>query len=384
MTTSQVTTTTEENGSELENAIRDILEVNGAPARLSDVDHGDGTNAACDPDTVTVTLSSALKAGDTISVVSGSKLGSGGDQRAVATTSTTIAAPAVDRARPTVSVILIAGETEATITTSEEAVTVLAQGATVEFTRAATGKTVMVVGLGLTFVPALAPNDRITISSGAVADAVGNKSLQRSFTAIAEQKSPRITSVLMSNLNHSTQAVTRVPAILTSGDGTAPDANRADAPDVWILAKSDGAAAGAAGNGWSINFDRASTYDPEKDLDIDVRVNSRDRSVFVRFNNGKAKFQDLQAALEGNSAFSAMFEVKVDADPASITGGACGKPSENAVDIPALVRGAETSSVQLGDCRARCDQGSQSRSPSTATSALTRTWRCWRTCWRQR
>jgi hypothetical protein len=207
---------------------------------------------------------------------------------------------------------------------------------------------VSVTGLSLTFNPALAAGDRITISAGAVADAAGNKSLQRSFTAIAEQKSPRITSVLMSQLNHSTQAVAQVPDVLTGGAGTLPDADRTDAEDIWIAAKSDGAAAGAVGNGWSITFDRASSYDPEKDLDIDVRVNSRDRAVFVRFNNGEAKFQDLQAALEGNSAFDAMFEVKVDADSESIAGGACGKPAENVVLITALERGAAASTVQMG------------------------------------
>ena len=62
---------------ELENAIRDILEINGAPARLSDVDHGEGATGSegCDPDSVTVTLSNALKAGDTISVVGGFEAG---------------------------------------------------------------------------------------------------------------------------------------------------------------------------------------------------------------------------------------------------------------------------------------------------------------------
>ena len=278
---------------ELENAIRDILEINGAPARLATttpVSHGSGTNAACDPDTVTVHLASALKPGDTVSVVAGATLGSGGDKRAVGAASVTVAAPAVDRVKPTLSVILIAGETAATITTSETpAPTALATGATVKLRRAAGGAETDETDitpsgtLALAFSPALAAGDRITISAGAVVDGAGNKSLQRSFTAIAEQKSPRITSVLMSNLNHSAQAVGRVPASLTGGAGTAPAADRTDNPDIWIAAKSDGAAAGASGNDWSVVFDRASSYDPAKDLDIDVRVNSRDQTVFVRF-----------------------------------------------------------------------------------------------------
>ena len=169
---------------------------------------------------------------------------------------------------------------------------------------------------------AFAANDRVTIAARAVGDASKNQSLQRSFTAIKEQASPRITSVIMSNLNHSKQAAAQVPATLTGGEGTPPDPDTpstlTDDPDVWIAAKADDAAAGAVGNGWSVTFDRASTYDADKDLEIDVRVNSRDRSVFVRFNNGKAKFSDLKAALEANSAFDALFEVKVDTDPASI------------------------------------------------------------------
>ena len=298
-----------------------------------------------------MTLSSALKAGDTISIVGGAELGSSGDKRAVGGASRTVAAPAPDRARPTLSVILIADETEADITTSEEAVTALAEGATVELRSADTTKTVTVVDLDLTFDPALAAGDRITISSGAVADGAGNKSLQRSFTAIKEQASPRITSVLMSSLNHSDQATTAVPTALTGGNGEVPIANDAtDATeDIWLVAKSDGAAAGAVGNLWSVTFDRASTYDADKDLDIDVRVNSRDQSVFVRFNNGKAKFADLTAALESNSAFDALFEVKVDALASSTTGGACGKAANKDLLIPTLVRGDATSTAQLAD-----------------------------------
>ena len=331
-------------------AVRDILEINGAPARIDAVEHGGGAagSEACDPDTVTVTLSSALKAGDTISIVGGAKLGSNEDERTVGGASRTVVAAATDRARPTLSVILIAGESDADITTSEgDAVTALADGATVEIRSADATKTVTVANLALTINPALAPGDRITISSGAVTDAAGNKSLQRSFTAIAEQASPRITSVLMSNLNHSDNAVINVPVILTGGRGTAPTADRTDPPDIWIAAKGDGAAAGAAGNNWAVTFDRASTYNAEKDLDIDVRVNSRDQSVFVRFNNGKAKFADLQAALEGNSAFDALFEVNVDADPTSITDGACGKAANSDLAIADLVRGADTSTAEL-------------------------------------
>ena len=151
----------------------------------------------------------------------------------------------------------------------------------------------------------------------------------------------------MSSLNHSAHAVGAVPSSITGGAGTADD--REDAPDIWIVAKGDGDAAGAVGNDWTVTFDRASTYDAAKDLDIDVRVNSRDQSVFVRFNNGAAKFADLKAALEANSAFDALFEVKVDADQATVTGGACGKEANLALAIPTLARGADASRTTLAD-----------------------------------
>ena len=165
---------------ELANAIRDILEINGVPARLTAVSQEPGTNAACDADLVIVTLANALKAGDTISVVGGAKLGSNGDKRAVSGASRTVAAAAVDRSRPTVSVVLIAGQPTANITTSEDGKTALEDGATVKLRRAAGGAEVDITptdGLALAFDPPLAAGDRITISSGAVEDAAENKSL---------------------------------------------------------------------------------------------------------------------------------------------------------------------------------------------------------------
>ena len=81
-------------------------------------------------------------------------------------------------------------------------------------------------------------------------------------------------------------------------------------------------------------FDVASSYNAEKALDIDVRINSRDKTVFVRFNNGKAKFADLKAALEGNSAFDAMFEVKLPTDE----DGGCGATANNDLAIATTSR----------------------------------------------
>ncbi|WP_419551527.1 cell wall-binding repeat-containing protein [Candidatus Poriferisodalis sp.] len=357
---------------DLADAIRDILEINGAPARLDDVYHGAGARSACDPDTVTVKLSNKLKAGDTVSVVAGAKLGSDADQRKVGATSVTIAAPPADRTRPTISVIMIAGRDTAEVTVSEGdprlAAPATGEDPIVTIRNATAGDTKTVVigadghldfqttdanGDATGTAADLAPGDRVTIAAGAIVDTSPNKNknLQRSFTAIKAQATPRITSVLMSNLNHSKQAAAAVPHSLTGGAGTAPDDGDAttpddssiDAPDIWIAAKADGAAAGAVGNLWSVVFDKTSSYDDEKDLDIDVRVNSRDRTVFVRFINGKATFGDLAAELEANSAFAAMFEVKVDTDPDTITGdnvGKCGSAAtKKELSIETLVRG---------------------------------------------
>ena len=292
----------------LEGKVRDAIELNGAPARLAtagEVTQDEGTTPACDPDSVTVTFLNELKAGDTVSLVGGLKLGAAGDARTVDAASLTIPAPTPDRTRPTISAVMIAGRETAEVTVSTGDPD-LADGTEVTLRNATATdeKTVSVVDGDLDFTAALVAGDRVTIPSGAIEDAAGNKSLQRSFTAIAPHKSPRITSILMSNLKHSAQAATEVPVAI-AGDGVIGDEG------IKIAAKADGAAAGAAGNVWSMVYDVASTWkaDPKAAVDIDVRVNSRDNVVFVRFNTGDAKFGDLKDALEGNSAFNAMFEV---------------------------------------------------------------------------
>ena len=55
----------------------------------------------------------------------------------------------------------------------------------------------------------------------------------------------------------------------------------------------------------------------------------------VRFDSGNAKFADLKAALEANSAFDAMFKVDL---PAAETG-ACGATANNALVISTITRG---------------------------------------------
>ena len=315
----------------LEGKIRDAMELNGAPARLAATDPQvtrEGGDDPCNPDQVTVNFASELKAGDTVSVVGGFKLGALGDQRTVGGASLTIPAPAPDRTRPTISAIMIAGREAAEVTVSMGDPQ-LAVGTEVTLRNRTAGSTneVSVGGNGnLAFTGPLVAGDRVTIPSGAVEDTAGNKSLQRSFTAIAPHKSPRITAVTMSNLKHSAQAATEVPVDI-AGSGVTGEAG------ISITAKSDGAAAGAVGNVWSMVFDVASTWESDEDaaVDIDVRVNSRDRAVFVRFNTGDAKFGDLKAALEGNSAFDAMFEVKLPPNTADDAG--CNATLNQPLDI---------------------------------------------------
>ena len=295
---------------DLEAKIRDVITLNGAPARL----HATGTVAltgesdACNPDYVTVRFESPLKPGDTVAVAAGLKLGAKTDQRTVGGASVTVPALIPDRTRPTVSVIMIAGRNtaEVTIPDGDPTLSVADNADDVTLQSASDTKTVTINSAGhLDFNENLVAGDRVTIASGAVVDAAGNRSLQRSFTAIAPHKSPRITSVLMSNLKHSTQASTTVPSGDTGYTGTG------DENTISITAKADGAAAGAIGNGWLMVFDVASSWkaDPDAAVDIDVWVNNSDRQVSVRFNSGDATYGDLKAALEGNSAFDAMFEV---------------------------------------------------------------------------
>ena len=309
-------------------AIRDNLELNDSLAVLAAVDSsatppqpvGNNTADGCTPNEVTVKLGSALKAGDVLSIVAGAKLGAGMDQRSVGAASYTVPAPAADTSRPTVNVIMIAGRTpnQAEFTVSDngkplaDATGVDNDLATADITvrdasnATTTGLTVTAVDNTagtITFGQALEVGDRITISSGVLADAAGNKNLQRSFTAIAPHKSPRITSVTMSSLKHSAQATINVDDALK----TSTDADN----EIEITAKADGAAAGAAGNDWQMVYDVTSTWDGKKDVDIDIRVSSASKKVSVRFVNGTPTFAELKDELEGNSAFDALFEVKL-------------------------------------------------------------------------
>ena len=359
----------------LTDLIRDNLEVNGAPARLAAVNTSadpptpisrqDGTGGVCSPDTVTVTFASALKAGDVVSLAGGAKFGANKDSRTVAGASVTVPAMPRDTSAPVVNVIAIdAGEAandvalvrfdtmglgtgtgdaviandEITISSTTAKVPALASPISTGGTIVANTPTSATDSSPSGTVAPLAAGDRITIHSGALVDAAGNKSRARTFTVLAAQASPRITAVTMSSMVHTAQATVDVPEAITE---ETPNTDAAD--NIKITAKKGGAADGAVGNGWSISFDRATGWkaDAKAAIDIDVRVNAKDRLVSVRFNSGNAKFADLKAALEANSAFDAMFEVKLPPDAS----GACGATANNPLEIDTFGRGTAVPTV---------------------------------------
>ena len=323
--------------------IRDIVEVNGVPAVVLNAARS-SAGGACDNRRIDVTLGQALSHGDTISIAaSGHKLGTGTDQRTIAPASATVMAAPADRTRPTVTVLAIAPAN----TDGTAAVDVANQdvdGFSVTFSDAG-GFPVMAADSSLdaddfTFIPAagqgtettnvistvahtattadsnksftatvtigrpLAMGDRLLVKPGVIGDnalPLANVNAGTPGVAIRPPTSPRITSVLMSNLRHSKQNTWTVPATLVGG--------AVSDHVIRIAAKADGDAAGAAGNGWTMVFDWASTHSAAKPLDIDVRVDAKGERVTVRFNNGPATatLGDLLAALKANADFDSRF-----------------------------------------------------------------------------
>ena len=345
----------------LTDLIRDNLMVNGVPARLGDttpISRADGTGGACSPDTVTVTLASALKAGDVVSLTGGAKFGANMDRRTVAGASVTVPAMARDTSAPVVNVIAIDATASGvadvalvrfdatgldttnnnnTVDSDEIVITSTTAKAATAGQNIATGGTISVDTANDDGTPSgttttFAAGDRISIKSGALVDAAGNKSRARTFTVLAAQASPRITAVTMSDASHTAQATVDVPEAITEAS---PDSTASN--NIKISAKKGGAADGAVGNGWTIRFDRATAWkaDAKAAVDIDVHVSTKDRLISVRFNAGNAKFADLKSALEANSVFGAMFMVTLPPDAS----GACGATANNPLQISAVTRG---------------------------------------------
>ena len=299
--------------------IKDVIEINDIPAIVLNAAPNQG--GVCDNTRIDVTLGQALSAGDTISINgSAVKLGTSTDQRTFGSATATVTAPAADNVRPTISIVGIAGAAAARSTfeigfadnsgaiagtaalTNDEIRIVGGPGGTSPAPTVTVAHTAGELTAVATVSRALVAGDRLIINPGAVEDASGNQSAGTSGAAIKAQASPRINRVLMSDLKHTAHATWTVPSGSVGGVTETGAA-------ITIRAKGDGDAAGAAGNDWSMVFDRASTYSTAKPLDIGVSVDPKGKRVTVRFNNGPttATLSDLIAALNADADFSALF-----------------------------------------------------------------------------
>ena len=301
--------------------IKDVISINGIPAIVLNAAGNAGT--VCDQTRIDVTLGQALSAGDVITIDgSAVKLGTSTDQRTFGSATTTVTAPAPDGDRPTISIVGIAGaatpRSTFEITFSDNVGLVAVDGigqlenseirivsGTVGESPAPTVTVAHTAGAPTAVATVSRPlvaGDQLIIVPGAVEDAAGNKSVRTSGSAIKAQASPKVIQVYMSELKHTDHAEWTVPASSVNGvSGTGAG--------ITIRAKGDGAAAGAAGNDWSMTFDRASTYSPAKPLDIGVSVDPTGKRVTVRFNSGPATatLGDLIATLNADAEFSALF-----------------------------------------------------------------------------
>ena len=299
--------------------IKDVIEINDIPAIVLNAAPNQG--GVCDNTRIDVTLGQHLSAGDTISIDgSAVKLGTSTDQRTFGSATATVTAPAADNVRPTISIVGIAGAAAARSTfeigladnsgsiagtavlANDEIRIVGGPGGTSPAPTVTVAHTAGESTAVATVSRPLVAGDRLIINPGAVEDAAGNKSAGTSGAAIKAQASPRINRVLMSDLKHTAHATWTVP------DGSVGGVTSTGAA-ITIRAKGDGDAAGAAGNDWSMSFDRASTYSLAKPLDIGVSVDPKGKRVTVRFNNGPATatLGDLIAALNADAEFSALF-----------------------------------------------------------------------------
>ncbi|WP_419837006.1 hypothetical protein [Candidatus Poriferisodalis sp.] len=154
--------------------------------------------------------------------------------------------------------------------------------------------------------------DRLRLNSGAVVNTSANANAPAAGRAIAEQKSPRAVSVLMSSPLHSAQTRWSVPTAFFPSDTPGDH-------EIFITAKGSGDAAGAAGNAWSMVFDTPSTYSAAKAADIDVRVDTKGKTVTVRFDNGPVTVGSLLAALTANADFDARFTANTGCDAVATT-----------------------------------------------------------------
>ena len=341
---------------DLRNRLEDILQINGVP-----VDIATGApptdDAPCDPDSVTVTIerTGGLKAGDTVSIVAGTVLvGADSDRRTVQPASATVPAPTPDRQRPSIRIVAIRGHNavyglvsdntalantagtlmagsindgngdpnfEVTAGTAEFA-SAAPTVSGIEFNTAGSDRKSALLTFALEDDSATADvnegivsaSDRFRANRGAIEDTAGNESQVTTGVPVTPVSKLQVTNVSIGSVKHSMQAIALIPSAHQSAAAPAVDFARDGRANeaVWLQAKADGKAAGTVGNGWTVRADRASTWDADKDADIDVFVSTKDRRIVVRIVNGEPTFADLKAALEANATVNSLFNVLVD------------------------------------------------------------------------
>ena len=363
----------------LRNRLEDLLFINGVPADIAS-QTDDSADTICQPDTVTVNLEQDLKEGDVVEIVETTiKIGADEDQRTVAATKVTVPKAPADTQRPSIRIVAIEGHNQVYALVSDNkdlgtgdapgrllspeddtllngdllddnadplietvngdanitAVRVV-PGPLDENTLKRTSATLIFTLADDTETPSdteaiIDNNDRFRINRGAVVDAAGNESQVTTAGEVSAVSKLQVSSVQMSNLNHTANGVVLIPAAhkleaepaTRSTDPTVPSPGVAQAdgtpqaaddqnPAMWLQAKGDGGAAGVVGNLWTVRADRASDWDGDKDVDIDVFVSTKDRRIVIRVNDGKPKFADLKEELEDNATVSSLFDVLID------------------------------------------------------------------------
>jgi len=350
----------------LRNRLEDILFINDVPADIAS-HTDDAENTVCTPDTVTVNLEgSTLDSGDVVEIVQSTILvGADQDRRVVQAAKVTVPKAPVDTQRPSIRIIALQGHNVvyALVTDNHgldltEANTLLAADGssgsltdadgdalietvngdanitavtTIDTTVNAAGRTVAAT---LSFTLAddtdtastteniVDNGDRFRVNRGAVEDLAGNESQVTTASEVNPVSKLRVSSVQMSELNHTAQAFALIPAMheletvpdLRDVNPRTPSPSIQTNPAMWLQAKADGAAAGAYGNGWTVRADRASNWKMDKDAEVQVFASTKDRRIVVRIANGEPKFADVKAALEANATVNALFNVLVDND----------------------------------------------------------------------
>ena len=181
--------------------IRDIVELNGAPALLGSGNPVSVVSAddPCDPEQVTVNFAHPLNDRDVISIVAGATVGSGARQRSVRPASVEVRATVVRTTRPTIEVFMFTGRFTAPVKVSEGGPI---NEADIELRSDNPNQSVSVNPTTgeLIFSDPLDVGDRLVVKRGAVIDSRGNSSSQRTFRTVAPRQRCRVDVVGNANV----------------------------------------------------------------------------------------------------------------------------------------------------------------------------------------